>query len=141
MAVHGRKKGSGGALSARQAQLVEILATPEGCKYTQQELADKVGANKKTIQRWLKDDEVNRQIQKKISTYAFKLLPHAWKCLEERMSKDSQALKLYFSLIGEHSDRLELTGKDGGTIKISHLNGLSEEELTQMAKELEEGKG
>ena len=132
------KKGGKGALSARQVKLVEILATPEGSQLTQKQIADKIGASHKSVHRWMKEKAVQEAVQAKINQHAYKLLPHAWKCLEERMHKDSQALKLYFSLIGEHADKLQLSGENGGSIKISTLSTLSEEDLTQLQAQLKE---
>jgi len=133
----GKKKGEH-ALSARQVKALEILANPDNHKLTAGEIADKVGIAKSTLEKWKVKPHFQAELEKRINKHSFKMLPYAWKCLEDRMAKDTQALKLYFSLRGELKEQIEHSGPGGGSIQFSWLRSASDKELKELEEELNE---
>ncbi len=131
------KKGAEGALSARQLRYVQILADPANAGRSAQSLADEVGVNRKTIYRWNEDPGVQKAIEQEIRKYSFKILPYAWECLRQRMEKDTQALKLYFQLLGQHRESMEVSGPGGGPVQLAQLKDMTDEELASLVEEPE----
>jgi len=129
------KKVGKDALSARQVKYVELIADPANSGKTAGQLAEELNVNRNTIYRWNADPRVQRAIEVEIRKHAFKMLPYAWECLRQRMAKDTQALKLYYQLLGQHKEAMEVTGKDGGPVQLSGLKDMTDEEIAQLLDE------
>ncbi len=125
-------------LTARQTKLVEILADPDRANTPNQELAQELGVSVRTISRWKHSENVQNAVSSVIMGYLEKIKPYALQCLKKRMGSDTQALKLYFELLGQHQQRIEITGAGGGPVRLAHLAHMEIQELEQLKKELEE---
>jgi len=134
MATRASPKGSDGALSARQVRYVQILADPANAGRSASSLAQELGVNRKTIYRWNEDSRVQKAIEHEIRKHSFRMLPYAWDCLRERMQKDTQALKLYFSLVGQHRDQVDVSGPGGGPVQLAALRDMSDEDLQALVE-------
>lgn len=124
-------------LSVRQLRAIDILASPEGVNMKNDDVGEKVGVTGKTISNWKSDPMFQDALQNRIRKYAASLLPYAWECLKERMPKDTQALKLYYQLLGEYKEQMEVAGPGGGPIQFSWLRKMSEDELKKLEDELD----
>jgi len=133
MAKRGRKKQP---LSARQMKAIQILCSPEGLEMTQGQLAKKLGVSDSTISRWHEDTQFQKALEEQIKRQYFRMLPYARQCLYDRMKKDTQALKLFFSLIGQYKEQMEISGVNSGPIRLSLLSKMSDEELEKLKKDL-----
>ena len=121
-------------LSARQVKAIEILTSPEGYTWTNAQIGQVVGVTDKTVSRWRSNKKFQEALRKRIDHYALRLLPYAWDCLRERMQKDTQALKLYFSLVGQHRDQVDVSGPGGGPVQLAALRDMSDEDLQALVE-------
>ncbi len=123
-------------LSPRQAKLIKLMCTPDGMGMTQRELSKRVGVSESTISRWHGEPFFQKELEERVNKQYLRMLPYARTCLEERMKKDTQALKLYYALVGQYREQLELSGKGGGPIRLAWLSKLSESELEDLKRSL-----
>ena len=124
-------------LSVRQLRAIDLMANPSNVNMKNNEIGEKVGVSGKTVSKWKSDPMFQEALTARIKKSANALLPYAWDCLRERMPKDTQALKLYFTLLGEYKDDIQLSGPGGGPIQFSWLRKLSEEELEKLGEGLD----
>ena len=123
-------------LSSRQLKAIKILCSPEGLQVSQKELAKRVGVAESTMSRWHGDPVFQKALDERVNKQYLRMQPFARTCLEERMKKDTQAIKLYYSIIGKYKEQLEVSGKDGGPIRLAWLSKLSESELEELKQKL-----
>ncbi len=124
-------------LSVRKLRAIDILASPDSVNLKNDEIGAQVGVTGKTISNWKCDPQFQDALQARIRKYAASLLPYAWECLRERMPKDTQALKLYYQLLGEYKEQMELSGPAGSPMTFKWLREVDESELEELEKELD----
>ncbi len=137
LAKPGQKAPAGG-ITARQAKLARILADPGQAGKTSEEIAKEMGVAPRTVRHWWSLPQVQEEAERLIKQHAGRKLAYAWQCLFDRMTKDTKAIQLYFSLIGEYKQRHEVTGEGGGPVRLAVLAAYSEKQLEQMRQELAE---
>ena len=123
-------------LSVKHLQYVKMKCDPDNFKKSTKEFADTLKVTVKSVYRWNEMPKVQKAIEDEIRKQSFSKLPYAWKCLEERMPKDTNAIKLFFALTGDYKDQMEISGPNGGPVRLSWLAKQSEEDLEKMIEEL-----
>ncbi len=124
-------------LTPRQVKAAVLEASPESWELTQSEKAKQLKIAHTTLGRWQKLPVYREYVGQLIKQHAERMLPYAWHCLKERMKVDTQALKLYFTVMGEYKQRHEVTGEGGGPVRLAVLAAYSEKQLEQLKEELQ----
>ncbi len=108
--------------SANQIALIDWLAH---CKYdrtpsTQALLAEKLGVSEKTVSRWAQNPELQEAVNVRSWELLGSKLPEYYGALSREAEKGSyQHLKLVMEMLGKYTPRQELTGANGGEVRIT----------------------
>jgi DNA-binding XRE family transcriptional regulator len=107
--------------TANQLKAIEWLATSryDRMPSKQAQLADDIGVREETISRWKREPEFKAAVIARARELLGSDLPEIYAALSREAKQGSyQHIKLAMEMTGEYTPRQEVTGADGGSIKI-----------------------
>lgn len=103
-------------LNDLQYAAIAILSQPKRAGLTFEEVADKVGVHRDTLQRWRKLDEFNAELKNEIIRNTLDRLPEIMDSIPDHIITDGNAA-LFRTLLQAHgmlTDKVEIDTKSGG---------------------------
>lgn len=120
------RKSTEWAPSNRQKKVAEMLINPDETRSKTEILAE-IGVPRRTFYNWMHDDRFVGYLSDELDCYTDGELPEVWGALIRRCKRgDTQAIKLFFELKNRYSPRVEVTGKDGGSIRVELAGDVEE---------------
>lgn len=104
----------------QQQQFAMMLADPNN-KMTMAERAREIGVTPKTLYAWMNNQDFMGYVSGLIDKNTDMHLAYAWKCLVDRMQRDTNAIRLFFELKDKIRQRLEVTGQTAMTVKFEGI--------------------
>lgn len=121
-------------LTLTQSKAIPLLVSPEFKTYA--DVAKELGVSERAIYKWLNKERFVQVLNEQIERYTDGETARVWKALiNQAVSGDINAIKLFFELKGKYKQRIEHSGQ------VRHEHGIAEKVLEdprarELAREL-----
>lgn len=110
-------------LNERQIAAVTLLALPKRGGLTYDEIAEKAGIARSTLQEWRKDDDFNDELKRQVIRNTLDDLPEIMASIPQHIIKDGNAA-LFRTLLQAHgmlTDKVEVDTKSSGSTDVDAM--------------------
>ncbi|MED3649963.1 phBC6A51 family helix-turn-helix protein [Heyndrickxia sporothermodurans] len=110
-------------LNEKQYAAIALLALPKRGGMTYEEIAEKVGIARSTLQEWRKDDKFNDELKRQIVRNTLDDLPDIMASIPTHIINDGNAA-LFRTLLQAHgmlTDKVEVESKNGASADIDDM--------------------
>lgn len=107
----------------KQWAAITILAQPKRAGLTYEQVAEKVGIARSTLQEWRKDDDFNEEIKRQIMRNTIDRLPEVLDSIPDHIINDGNAA-MFRTLLQAHgmlTEKHEVETKDGKVTDIDDI--------------------
>jgi transcriptional regulator with XRE-family HTH domain len=119
-------------LSEKQYAAVAILSQPKRGGLTYEEVAEKVGIARSTLQEWRKDEAFNDEIKRQVMRNTLDTFPEVMASISEHIINDGNAA-MFRTLLQAHgmlTDKVEVENKSAGSTDVDAMKA----EIERMRK-------
>ncbi|MBW3113502.1 helix-turn-helix domain-containing protein [Bacillus sp. MCCB 382] len=119
-------------LSEKQYAAVALLSQPKRAGLTYEEVAEKVGIARSTLQEWRKDEAFNDEIKRQVMRNTLDTLPEVMASISEHIINDGNAA-MFRTLLQAHgmlTDKVEVENKNAGGTDVDAMKA----EIERMRK-------
>jgi transcriptional regulator with XRE-family HTH domain len=119
-------------LSEKQYAAVALLSQPKRAGLTYEEVAEKVGIARSTLQEWRKDEAFNDEIKRQVMRNTLDTLPEVMASISEHIINDGNAA-MFRTLLQAHgmlTDKVEVENKNAGSTDVDAMKA----EIERMRK-------
>jgi transcriptional regulator with XRE-family HTH domain len=110
-------------LSEKQYAAVALLSQPKRAGLTYEEVAEKVGIARSTLQEWRKDEAFNDEIKRQVMRNTLDTLPEVMASISEHIINDGNAA-MFRTLLQAHgmlTDKVEVENKNAGSTDVDAM--------------------
>lgn len=118
----------------KQWAAIAILAQPKRGGLTYEQVAEKVGIARSTLQEWRKDDDFNEEIKRQVLRNAIDDLPNIYAAVPGHIIDEGNAamFRTFVQSLGMLTEKVEMESKGGnGAVNIDEIKA----RIAQMKRE------